>query len=1681
MVKRITQELYDLACIGRDALASLPPPTCARIELGLTRASFLYAQIEDAATLPIAQEHSTDFWESLTPRRRWQRRSDYFTVPGFCYARLFNNRWMIPAICTLGPYPDVSDVARLSAYFRPNADEFAVWDAGVRRRGSTVCHIKGVSLPRTRLRLSSHPVDKRLHALKGSLAGAAPPNNPDFPALPRIDRRAEPPSSHNARRDLPQVPRFPVPPGVRRSNKSPPPRSAAPRGVGPSNNRGRSAPGRSLPHAPYRVRDPNRQTIRRSPPPDPASIKSATRDPYDDLLESLKSSLKDVPRATATNIWHDFLSWLSSHCKSPTFSRLTSLPVIRSAFKDRLDAALSSLREEEDRALALKKSSDELAKAIQRLSRLEKIKEDLGDRAPDTLEADLELARQAVHNLSATVDSLEDSDTLPPASEADADEVNTAGATAAIPNAPAPLGATDSANPTEETPMPPRVPAPWPEDNYKGFYTRTADAFPAISKKVPLSDLLVVMEAPIDSKLLMPRELELYSTDELTNATAKGVRPWLNRFEDPVEPCKSWSVETFTRIYKKPGLHFLIARVAQRDAQWRDKKLDKLRQLLSARWKATVTFERINPRHDWLLCTIPEPGPDDPAFEIFSTALIRLSSGNASYVVRLLTPISTVRDLDVTIKGSVADPLSVFHTLKKRQLAYEANGTFLGWRVTGVRPSNAVSKYRVTALLEHNAVPWSWTHQWEHPHGSLPVHHNLLDFSPVWTAVKPYACQCCYNSDHFTLECPLVHMRIGGVPIVSPVSLSLMMRKKPAERLVVTDRTFTLPPAPADPVPGNDATSSRTPIPFESPARPLPPDVSSLVETSYKFLTMKFHPSMKDYPGLTVELIRDLCTLHLGDVHMIFSNLQSRGYEIPWHPDTITSEWSLFQSSNAAPGSVARSTISLPSPPRYFKQVQFIKGIISLLPTPSPAPNIPEIVAKCHGDLQSILRHLEIAFKMSVPPYSADSLNDQFSNWLISPDNVHEPMAVDPAPAPPLNPRIAAIVDAINSSPPLAPDPAALPQAPATTTLYSEEITRVSPHALPPRPLAAEQQAPHATPQTHPGMTPPTPLTLPPDTNVHPIPEIWPLPPVPSTRLPRLDPDTPPPAWASSPAPHSLPSLAPPLLELSSQPSLDILLGSIDTPQPPLNRVITSTPVSSHNTGSTATQPLNNPFSDPTVLWRAGIRSPGVTVTAPSLLPPSSPILLPSETQVLDFALSSPTPAATTERSFEIPSPIPWPSSAPTDQHSANVQALCAEYPSIGEELTWRILRRLDGNVVRASAELSTLNDMVRSAEVLQEAFPAAPSDIISSTISSFAGNLSAAFASLSGRFISAWDPELTPARLLASKNVPPAEPLHPEFVASDPSHQAAERDWWRALLTSKRARVSHSDALTHDWFRIIGHSYNSSPLSPRTLDCIRCLGVQMTDPDGYHHALSTLRALPSFNALASHIITNNLGASAMAILPIMLEDGLISPSAAAWLAIAAESYPELSSQIHHLFRVHSSRFRSVWNDRNRFLNNFRDSFTAANVLAPASNDGSIGTAPSDSAAISVTASHSMVLDSVVPHSTKGKGRARSASISSPAPYDINDPNRIIKNPKKPGYYLYRGKNYKGEAAAKGAATRRANRLKDNTTADQTSAAIDSLRSAKQAVADAVAAISAPAIPAVPPKKFVRDSDASTE
>jgi len=136
----------------------------------------------------------------------------------------------------------------------------------------------------------------------------------------------------------------------------------------------------------------------------------------------------------------------------------------------------------------------------------------------------------------------------------------------------------------------------WKESNYKKFLERTSIFFPPITGKIQIKSLLLKMEEPANSKIMLPWPLELYSVSNLKRAKKdRSASNWLNCYTDPIEPLKCWSAKEFTRVYSSPGFHFLIARGAHMGPQSRDAKLPSLRSMLSSQWDVKVVFKTIPP------------------------------------------------------------------------------------------------------------------------------------------------------------------------------------------------------------------------------------------------------------------------------------------------------------------------------------------------------------------------------------------------------------------------------------------------------------------------------------------------------------------------------------------------------------------------------------------------------------------------------------------------------------------------------------------------------------------------------------------------------------------------------------------------------------------------------------------------------------------------------------------------------------------------------------------------------------------------------------------------------------------------------------------------------------------------------------------------------------------------------
>ena len=443
------------------------------------------------------------------------------------------------------------------------------------------------------------------------------------------------------------------------------------------------------------------------------------------------------------------------------------------------------------------------------------------------------------------------------------------------------------------------------------------------------------------------------------------------------------------------------------------------------------------------------------------------------------------------------------------------------------------------------------------------------------------------------------------------------------------------------------------------------------------------------------------------------------------------------------------------------------------------------------------------------------------------------------------------------------------------------------------------------------------------------------------------------------------------------------------------------------------------------------------------------------------------------------------------------MEALARDFPGIGEELVWRIYRHHNMDLATTSAELSSLDSLARTAEVLHDAFPTASRDDIVSAVSDHSGDISAAYVFLAQRFLLSWDPEHTPARLLANATIPSSPPPE-DFVNPHSDYVEAEAEWWAALLKTKSVRVLQDPLLADDWEPLAQLSSSHYAISPCFSHYVRCLGVRLSAPSEYDTALSDLRGLPSFHRVASWVISNNKIPSALRILPVLLEEGLINPGAAAWLAVAVESHPTLSALLQPFFIAFPRRSASVWDARNKFLHSFADVQKARRVLIPPSDAGHDSMAwsalvhndPPESAALA--ASSALSLEISLRHiETRSKGKNKARSVSSSNPYEVADPARIVKNPKDskqaPAKKVAKSKTRKSPPVSK-RAVRQSKATKVIATAqaasplpahaevpepeseEPTDTAVHTIRQTRRAVLAAAASIDVPRV-TVPPKK----------
>ena len=1144
---------------------------------------------------------------------------------------------------------------------------------------------------------------------------------------------------------------------------------------------------RPFPVQPYSTNPSDRR--RGSPSAQAHAWRSAARDDFDDAIDSLKASLPNLPKSVADPLWNDFLSWLLTFPAGSKFSRTASIPDVTAKFRSLYDPALAAAKEAAESAAAEEADShDALVSKSLKLSRLGKLIASLErdivnpppGRDPTAIEAELAAARSSFSVLDDEIDSLE-AGAVPPPSVID-DPFESA---------------------ADFIPLEGPAVQPWPQENFEDFISRTDPLFPPPAGKAPLDSLIVSMKVQTDSKILLPRPLELYSESEINSAKPKNRSPWYNRHEDSLEAVKCWSLETFRHVYSRPGFHFMIARTAQSGAQSRDSKLPSLRSKLSSRWGCIVDISAMDPRQDWMLCTIPDVS--GPRSEILTTALMRLSEGNASYIVRHFAPISTVRDLLFTIRGSRDDANSVYNQLRKCLLEFESRGVHLGWRVLGVRKTAAPSQYRGTFILDSPDVFWPWSFSFDHDHGTINPSSPLLNFDPPWYAWKPYACQVCYSSSHPTYECALQFVRLGGVQIVSHTSLEAMKVKKAAERLIIVDKSLVPkkpapmapPPAPAQQV--SSSSSARPPAPL-SPVTESPHIPSmSWQESLTSFIASKLSRHVGHGPGLVpVSNI-----LRLATCGSLAGTLDSLEVLIPsvssWSRADALREFSTWQSSQTVLESL-QSEDPMSLGPSAAPSVR----------APSPAP---------------------LFFERSrlVP-----------SVWLSPLDTFLAP--VPPSPA-------------LSTAQPV---PAPGPRTSGSAALQAHDMAFLEALAN------AKSSGSFAPSQLAPPMLPSSPWAPSPDDG------------------PRLDAD-----WHRKPDPPA------------TSADFDLAIRAIG--------------------------------GDPLTINDFPLRPAPVSVSASMVdaLPPSAHSstvpghfpAAPSPHSALPSILSSwePTPAPAASSSLP-PAPTGGPlDSAPPEPRSLrrNLSTLRAAFPAYDDNFLLAALEESGDDTAAALVWLGMFRDGSKIHTHMSAAFPDASSGLIRQLIISTGGDPSAMWNDLSRKFRSTWSTSMS-ASLFARNTerhnilIDDADSDVSDIIVASQGLRDFEASWWQSYALSRRHRVPPALFMEEPWSDIVTAASICAPLPPRFCRYIANLGCRHSDKAAFDEAVAAISSLKHYDDVCT-MLTSHVTA-AQSWLPILLEDGIIAPEAALWLATASPR------EHHSLFMLFERSHLAVCKDRRKML-----------------------------------------------------------------------------------------------------------------------------------------------------------------
>ena len=372
-----------------------------------------------------------------------------------------------------------------------------------------------------------------------------------------------------------------------------------------------------------------------------------------------------------------------------------------------------------------------------------------------------------------------------------------------------------------------------------------------------------------------------------------------------------------------------------------------------------------------------------------------------------------------------------------------------------------------------------------------------------------------------------------------------------------------------------------------------------------------------------------------------------------------------------------------------------------------------------------------------------------------------------------------------------------------------------------------------------------------------------------------------------------------------SKKDLDLAIASIQDPRPILAQLSTFVPPPSGNPPATCSE------FDAVVASLA----PPIPASAPSV-----PISNWSTSRPGSPSTKIPLPPSLPASPIHVASPAPSPvpsivnDAAPGSIHQ-DILFVKSLYPNLQDEFVYRTLEKNDFDRAIAAAWLANFSELESMATALKDAFPDADIDHIHGTLSASGGDISTSFLALTKKHICSWDripkDPSTQRCIIADAMYIEGSSDEEDVLVASLAAVTFMNNWWSAYLITQAYRLGAESPYHGSWRTICELAADNHTISPRFVAYVEDLGRRASDRPLFKLAVCALREWPKSVTLTASL--SGLHAEALAILPILLEDGLISPSGALWLALHTDT-PSSS------FADYSSNWKKWWKSRNKAL-----------------------------------------------------------------------------------------------------------------------------------------------------------------